>query len=70
VDTVAVNTTVTWTWQGGANHTVTFQDGPASALQASGTYTRTFGTAGTYAYRCTVHSSNFTTGMVGTIVVR
>jgi plastocyanin len=72
VDTVAANTTVTWTWPsgGGVSHNVTFQDGPASPTQDTGTYQRTFSTPGTYQYRCTIHSSNFSSGMVGTIVVQ
>jgi plastocyanin len=72
VDTVAVNSTVTWTWPSGGvvSHNVTFEDGPASATQATGTYQRTFGTAGTYRYRCTIHSTSFTSGMIGTIVVQ
>lgn len=69
VDTVAVNATVTWTFNEGP-HNVTFQDGVASGDQSSGTYQRTFSVAGSYAYRCTIHSSNFTSGMTGTIVVR
>jgi plastocyanin len=68
-DTVAVNSTVTWTWAAGP-HNVTFQDGVASDNQSSGTYQRTFASAGTYAYRCTLHSTSFTSGMTGTIVVR
>jgi plastocyanin len=70
-DTVAVNTTVTWTWPGGTVvHNVTFEDGTVSPDQSSGTYQRSFSQAGTYRYRCTHHSSNFTSGMVGTIVVQ
>ena len=68
-DTVAANSTVTWTWAAGP-HNVTFQDGPASDNQSAGTYQRTFSTPGTYAYRCTLHSTSFTSGMTGTIVVR
>jgi plastocyanin len=68
-DTVALNSTVTWTFNEGP-HNVTFQDGAASGDQASGTYQRTFSGAGTYRYRCTIHSSDFTAGMVGTIVVQ
>jgi plastocyanin len=69
VDTVAANATVTWTFNTGP-HNVTFQDGPASGDESSGTYQRTFSSAGTYPYRCTLHSSNFASGMTGTIVVR
>lgn len=61
--TVAAGGTVTWTWNGSDQHNVTFSDA-ASGNQASGTYTRTFSTAGTFPYQCTLHS-----GMNGTIVV-
>src|SRR5690242_1338484 len=37
--TVPRGTTVTWTWGGRVQHNVTFDDGPASATQSSGTYT-------------------------------
>ena len=72
VDTVAVNATVTWTWpsNGSVGHNVTFEDGPASPTQATGTFQRTFAAAGTYHYRCTIHSSSFSSGMIGTVVVQ
>ncbi|HEY5219901.1 MAG TPA: plastocyanin/azurin family copper-binding protein [Gemmatimonadaceae bacterium] len=63
--TVGVGTTVTWTWSTGTTHNVTFADGTTSGDKSSGTYTRTFNTAGTYSYQCTIH-----TGMTGTIVVQ
>ena len=63
--TVAVGSTVTWTWAGGVRHNVTFDDGVASATQATGTYSRTFNTAGTYSYHCTIHG----TMMSGTVTV-
>ena len=64
--TVPVGSTVTWTWAAGAViHNVTFSDGPKSADQSSGTYTRTFTTAGTYAYNCTIHP-----GMNGSVKVQ
>lgn len=53
--TVPVGSAVTWTWNGTAQHNVTFDDGTASATQASGTFVRTFTQAGTYAYHCTIH---------------
>lgn len=53
--TVKVGTTVTWTWRGGNPHNVAFADGVKSATQTSGTYARTFTTAGTYTYLCEVH---------------
>ena len=64
--TVAVGTTVTWTWIGSIGHNVTFDDGPHSATQASGTYTRTFAAAGTYKYHCTIHG----VAMSGTVTVQ
>jgi len=64
--TVAAGTTVTFRWTGSAQHNVTFDDGPASANQASGTYQRTFPNAGDYPYECTIHGAS----MSGTIVVQ
>jgi plastocyanin len=64
---VAAGTTVTWTWEsGGTSHNVTFDDGAHSPTQGGGTYTRTFSTAGTYAYHCTIHG----TIMSGNITVQ
>ena len=64
--TVAVGTTVTWDWNtctndpyGGGQtcvtHNVTFDDGTTSGNKNDGTYSRTFNTAGTYDYHCTIH---------------
>jgi plastocyanin len=65
--TVPVGTTVTWTWAvGSVNHNVTFDDGTKSGTQNTGTFTRTFTTAGTYNYHCTIHGS----AMSGTIKVQ
>lgn len=61
--TVAVGTTVTWTWTGANQHDVTFSGGPASPTQASGTYQRTFNSAGTFNYQCSVHGA-FMSGSV------
>lgn len=55
--TVATGTTVTWTWKGVNRHSVTFDDGATSATQTSGTYQRTFASAGTYRYHCLVHGN-------------
>ena len=55
---VKVGTTVTWTNEDTAPHTVTFRD---SSLKSSGilrqgeTYSYTFTTAGTFAYYCDLH---------------
>lgn len=65
---ITTGTTVTWTWSGGnyAQHSVTFNDGVNSAAaKMSGTHSRTFATAGTFGYYCTVHG----TGMSGSVVV-
>ena len=63
--TVAVGSTVSWSWAAGSvDHNVTFDDGPKSANQSSGGYSRTFGAKGTYPYRCTNHPA-----MTGTVKV-
>jgi plastocyanin len=63
--TIAAGGEVTWTWGGTVGHNVTFSTGPNSATQTSGTFSRTFPTAGSYPYQCTIHS-----GMDGTIIVQ
>jgi plastocyanin len=63
---VNVGTTVTWTWSPNvASHNVTFGDGAKSPDQTTGTFTRTFSTAGTFNYSCTLHS-----GMSGSVKVQ
>jgi plastocyanin len=55
---VPVNGTVTWTWNsGGVTHNVTFQDGSTSGNKSSGSYQKTFPTAGSFSYLCTIHGS-------------
>lgn len=63
---VGVGSTVTWVNNGAALHTVTGRDGSYdSGLMSSGQiFSRTFSTAGTYEYFCTLHPN-----MVGTILV-
>jgi plastocyanin len=63
---VLAGTTVTWTWTGANAHSVTFDDGTTSATQATGTYSRSFGAAGTYSYHCKIHG----TAMSGTVTVQ
>ena len=63
---VPVGTTVTWTNQGSAPHTVTADDGSfdSGTLQPGGTFSMTFDTPGTFIYHCEIHPN-----MMGTIVV-
>ena len=63
---------VTWEVSGGP-HNITFEAGessPATMLDGA-TFERDFSNsqAGTYRYRCTLHSTDFQIGEVGTIVV-
>ncbi len=65
--TVKVGATVTWTNKDTATHTVVWADGsPGSASLTNGgtPYSRTFDTAGTFAYACGIHAA-----MKGTVVV-
>jgi plastocyanin len=66
--TVTVGTTVSFTFES-VGHNVAFDavnGRPADIpTTANSTVTRAFGTAGTFTYRCTIHS-----GMNGTIVVQ
>lgn len=63
--TAAVGGAVTWANGGATTHTVTFDGGPDCGRVAPGaTVSRTFDTAGTFTYKCTIHSS-----MTGTVVV-
>ncbi len=65
--TVSVGTTVTWSNQDSATHTVTFSDGSTSSgrLAQGGQFQRSFDKAGTFTYACSIHSS-----MTGTVVVQ
>ena len=66
---VAPGTAVVWAWSsGGTTHNVTFDDGEASGNKSDGTYERTFPTAGTFPYHCTIHGSA-TSGMRGSVTV-
>lgn len=76
-DSVAPGSTLTWTWSscsgdgyGGSactSHSVQFDDGGESSdVQDSGTFSRTFASAGTYTYHCAVHGA----AMAGTVIVK
>lgn len=66
---VAPNTTVVWAWSSDETpHNVTFDDGEESGNRSSGTYERTFATADTYPYHCTIHGTP-TSGMRGVVTV-
>jgi plastocyanin len=64
--TVAVGSTVTWTNNDTAGHTVTSDDGTfrSDRLGSGATFSQTFSTAGTFAYHCSIHAS-----MKGTVTV-
>ena len=69
--TVTTGSTVTWSWASGGSHTVTFEDGQgSSAVQSSGEINRTFNVSGNFRFRCTLHSTNYSSGMVGSVVVQ
>ena len=71
--TVSVGTTVEWRWQGDIDHSVTSgapgnPDGTFdSGIQSSGSFSRTFASAGTFLYYCRVHGAS--ASMMGTISV-
>ena len=73
VDTVAVGTTVTWTWNAAGSHSIQSTSQAPNIFRnsvvmsdACSSYTVTFNTPGTYDYDCAVHGSL----MTGRIVVR
>ena len=66
--TVSAGTTVEWTWTGGNEHNVTFDDGVGnSGMQSEGNHTRQFTAAGTFPYYCSIHGRSV---MSGAIVVQ
>jgi plastocyanin len=70
VVTSGPQSSITWTWRGATGHNVTFEDGQGSSVtQVTGTHARTFVSAGTFRYRCTIHSTNFSSGMVGSVTI-
>lgn len=65
--TTSVGGTVTWTNADSAPHTVTFDDGgpDCGRLNNGASVSRTFDSAGTFAYHCSIHPS-----MRGSVVVQ
>jgi plastocyanin len=70
-DSVPVGSTLHWAWDscsgdgyGGqtcTSHSVQFDDGgPSSSIQSSGSFSRTFATAGVFTYHCAVHGAAMT----------
>jgi plastocyanin len=74
-DTVILTPTemvVTWGFLANAPHSVTFEDGaPGSGGRVTGAWSRDFtgATSGPHRYRCDYHSTSYTTGMVGVVIV-
>ena len=65
--TVDVGSTVTWTNTDTVAHTSTADAGAwnSGTVAPGGQFSRTFPTAGTFTYHCTIHP-----GMIGSVVVR
>lgn len=63
--TVAVGTTVTWTNNDAATHTVSSDAFTSPDLGKGSAYAFTFTTPGTYPYSCGIHPS-----MAGTVIVK
>ena len=54
--TIAVGDTVTWVWTDSATHTVDIGSESSGAMR-SGSYSKTFTTAGSYSYMCALHTT-------------
>lgn len=72
--TIPVGGTVRFQYGSGVGHTVTPETPSGSWTErnlgsASDNFEVTFNTPGTYHYRCLPHSTNFTSGMVGVVIV-
>jgi plastocyanin len=70
--TVTKNTSVTWSNSSGIQHNVVFDNPPAAVvggnigtMDANASASRTFATAGVYAFHCTIHA-----GMNGSLTVQ
>ncbi len=69
--TVAPGTTITWTNEDGAPHTVTADDGAFDSgnMNTGDTFSFTFEEPGTYPYFCAYHGGPGGSGMAATIIV-
>jgi plastocyanin len=63
---VDVGATVTWTNDDNFTHNVTFDGAPGAQLKPGASTTKTFSTAGTFHYQCTLHPQD----MQGTVTVK
>ena len=66
--TISAGSAVTFTL--GGSHNAEFESSDIPDLGFGASATRTFATPGTYRFRCEAHSSNFESGMRGTVVVQ
>jgi plastocyanin len=64
---ISVGDTITWTNNDNESHTSTGDDGSwnSGSIAPGANFSRTFPSAGTFSYHCTIHP-----GMVGTVTVR
>lgn len=70
---VGIGDSVRWYWAGVNAHDVTFEDGIGDSGVRQGVgneHFRVFSLIGDYRFRCTQHSTSFTSGQVGVIQVR
>lgn len=64
--TITRGDTIVWRWRdGGTRHDIASRSFRGASARSSGSIARTFRTAGTFRYRCTLHP-----GMNGAVVVR
>jgi plastocyanin len=67
--TVRIKVGGTVRWELPSIHNVDFEDESITDLGFGATGSRDFAAAGTYRFRCDAHSTDFTSGMVGTVTV-
>lgn len=71
---IAIGDTVTWTYAAGQiTHNVVGENGlfnSGDMPQTKTVFKHVFSSIGTFRYRCTYHSTSFTSGMVGSVTVR